>query len=430
MTEALGEWEHSDVMADPPKTIWDRDNPRLQRYWDSTSIRALLACPYRYYLSHVEGWQTLGQRVDLEFGRIAGEGLEAFYKAIIEDGKTHDDAVRDALRVVLNASWDEAGDRPLLGSYQKVWCCLGAVPYKNPKGNKAKCPWAFKGKFWSAPAPEQCSCGSPTRTWDQWLPDNPVKDRYQLVRLIVWYAEEVKAGHLQPISWSEGDGHPHRALVEVPWHLPLFQQDGRTYYLCGWFDAVKSLGGLAPEGGAFVTDYKTTKHTINPDFFLPYSVDIQVSMYDLSASVLFRDVLPYQGVAIEGIQTLKDGVRFGFQEFRIADERRAELTQDLQIWLKQAIEYARVGYWPQNRASCYLCQFKKVCALPREDHPNELAQRFTRMRWNPLTRQQENYDGKQGDSKDQGGHLHQGNPGTVGNSLDGSVSPGTLEDIS
>ncbi len=379
-----------EITSERPTTVWDKDNPNLQVYWDSTAARNLLACPYKYYLNNIQGWQTQGDRTHVEFGRIAGEGLECFYKAIVEEGLSHDDATEKALHTVLTLSWDVDRGVPRLGSYETVWACEGSTKYKNAKGNAAKCPWAFKGKFWGAPAPSICgTCGSSIKTWDQWLPDNPVKDRYQLARLIVWYAEEVKEGNLQPLSWQEIENGPHRALVEVPWTLPLFVDGGKTYYLCGWFDAIKSLGGVAAE--AFITDYKTTKHTLGPSFFKPFAPDIQINIYDLAGASLLRDALPYRGVAVEGIQTLQGGVRFAFQTFHKTDEQRRELVKELTTWLKQAIEYARAGYWPQNRASCYLCQFKEVCSAPRADHPNLLAQKFHRTRWNPLTRQQEEY---------------------------------------
>jgi hypothetical protein len=384
-------------MSERPTTVWDDENPSLQRYWDSTAFRNLLACPYRYYLNNIRGWQTIGQKIDLEFGRIAGEGLETLYKGIIEDNLSHEQALRAALRRVLELSWDADAQGPRLGSYERVWACGGEALYKNEKGNRAKCPYAFKGKFWAAPGPETCgTCGSPCKTWDQWMAINPVKDRYQLVRLIVWYAEEVKNGYLKPLSWQEIENGPHRALVEVPWTLPLFQQDGKVFYLCGWFDAVKALGSLESE--AFVTDYKTTKHTLGRSFFAPFAPDIQVSIYDLAGAELFRDVLPYRGVAIEGIQTLVGGVRFANQQFRKTDEQRAALVQELQVWIRQAIEYARAGYWPKNRASCYLCQFKEICATPDSSHETLLAAKFARARWNPLLRQQEPVDARPGPS--------------------------------
>lgn len=358
-------------------------NPNLQRVWDSTSLRDFLACPQRYKYAKIDGWQTPGQKIDVDFGRIAGDGLETFYRGIIEDGLTHDEATRRAVRRVLELSWDNTNGTPLLGSYEQVWRCTGVTKYRNPKGNAAKCPFSHKGKFWAAPGPEICgACGSPTETSDKWLPENPAKDRYQLVRLIVWYSEEVKGGYLKPIRYQHADG-THQALVEVPWTLPLNEE----FSLCGWFDAVKVIGGLANE--AYVTDYKTTKHTLGPGFFAPFAPDIQVSIYDLAGSMLFRDNLPYSGVAIEGIQTLLDGVRFDFRPFRKTPEQRAEFVKELGWWLATAREYAQEGYWPMNRASCHLCPFKEVCASPEKDRPRLLAERFEKSFWNPLTRQRE-----------------------------------------
>jgi len=329
----------------------------------------------------------VAQRVDLEFGRIAGDGLETFYRGIIEEGLGHDEALRAAVKRVLTLSWDAAQGRPLLGSYESVWRCTGTTKFKNAKGNAAKCPFSHKGKFYMAPGPAFCSCGSLTETTEKWLPDNPVKDRYQLVRLIIWYAEEVKNGYLKPLSWKETENHPHKALVEVPWVLPIYRNGGRMFYLCGWFDAVKSLGSVNNE--AFITDYKTTKNTLGAGYFAPFAPDLQVSVYDLAGAKLLRGPLPYRGVAIEGIQVLQGGVRFGFMPFYKTDEQREELVKELQLYLAMAVQFAESGYWPMNRASCHLCQFKGVCAASPEHRPAILAQNFTRSWWNPLTRQRQ-----------------------------------------
>lgn len=406
-------------MTERPTTVWDADNPRLQRYWDSTALRSLLACPYRYYLSNVEGWQTTGQMIDADFGRIAGEGLEVFYKGIIEKGLDHDTALRHALRTVLQESWDDTCDKPRLGNYEAVWHCKGTEKFKNAKGNAAKCPFSHKGKYWAAPGPAYCGqCGSECETWQQWLPANPAKDRYQLVRLIVWYSEEVKEGYLKPVSFQDTPDSPHRALVEVPWTLPIGRIGGKDFYLCGWFDAVKAVGGAATE--AYVTDYKTTKNTLGPQFFAPFAPDIQVSVYDLAGSQLFKEVLPFEGVAIEGISVTQSGVQFGFQVFRKTPEQRAELVKELQTYLTMALQYAEHGYWPMNRASCFLCQFKKVCATTPADRGRVLEANFERSRWNPLLRRRESVTGNSATADEAATTIVAGDSGTQ--AADGSVA--------
>jgi len=366
--------------------------PNLQVYWDSSSLRPLMQCPRRYQRGVLQGWRPRATgAVDAEFGRIAGEGMELFFKQIIEEGATHDEAVRAALSHVLVASWDREAETPRFGSYEKVWHCLGTSKFKNEKGNAAKCPFSHKGKLFPAPGPETCGkCGSETESTSVWVPINPVKDRAQLARLIVWFAEEVKEGHFKPVGYYGGDLKKPKALVEVPWSLPFVTIDGVQLHLCGWFDGVKSFadpGVDVLKDEVFITDYKTTKHTLGPGYFAQYSPDIQVDLYDFAAEHVLPSTLPYQGVVIEAIQCVTDGVRFGLRVFRKTPEQRAEFGKELMLWLTMAVQYAKMGFWPRNRAACFLCPFKAVCSAPEGPEQEAILERdFVRKPWNPMTR--------------------------------------------
>lgn len=380
-------------VSSPGDGLFSAINPTFQQYWDPTSTRVLMECPEKYNLRHIQGWHAPGESVHLEFGRAAGEGLEEFHRAIIEEGADHETALRRGMRRALESTWKDG--RPTLGTFEDVWRCTGVVKYTNPKGNAAKCPYSHKGKLFPAPGPDVCSCGSPTAASREWFPTLPGKDRLALMRLLVWYGEEIKGGALQPVSITHTHVNPvdgvhmgdqHIALVEVPFKVPFISTpDGEQVYLTGWFDAVKRLGDEV-----LVTDYKTTKKPLGAMYFSQYAPNPQVDIYDLVADTFLKAKgLPYAGVVIEAIQTLVNGVRFGFRVYKNGPENRAELTRELSYYISMAWQYAKGGWWPKNRSHCAMCEFKGVCSAAPASRPHILAGNFKRYRWNPLTRQQE-----------------------------------------
>jgi hypothetical protein len=348
--------------------------------WDATSLKDLMSCAELYNLKHNQGWHARGASVHLQFGHAAGAALERFHRGIIEQGEDHDTALRGAIRTALEETWVDG--KPTLGSYEHVWRCLGTTKFKNPKGNAAKCPWSHKGKFFPAPGPGVCgSCGSETAESYKWFPTLAGKDRLALVRLLVWYGEEIKNGALKPMS-MEVNGK-HHAMVEVYFTEPFMVINGVQISLCGWFDSIKALGEEV-----LVTDYKTTKNDLGTRYFSQYSPNIQVDLYDLIAAATVKG-MKYSGVVIEAVQTLASGVRFGWRIFQGSDDRRRELLKELQFWITSAYNYAVSGFYPRNRSHCAMCEFKKVCAAEPQSRPHILAEQFDRYRWNPQTRKQE-----------------------------------------
>ncbi len=342
----------------------------------------LAECPQLYKYQMVDGWHAKGASVHLVFGHAAGAALEALFRAIIEEKLDHEAALRRAMRVALEETWKDG--KPTLGSYEEVWRCLGTAKFKNAKGNAAKCPFSHKGKLFPAPGPEVCgSCGSPTESMTKWFPTLPGKDRLQLMRLLVWYGEELKNGALKPVSIETPEGQV--ALVEMPFRIPFMPVEGQQTFICGWFDAVKQFGDEV-----LVTDYKTTKNALGAHYFAQYAPNMQVDLYDLAASVLLpQKGLAYNGVVIEAIQVMKDGVRFGFRAFRGDQATRSELMTELQYYILSAYQFALRGYWPKNRAHCAMCAFKPVCSATPDARPHVLEGNYERYRWNPLKRVQE-----------------------------------------
>ena len=352
-------------------SMWHPDIPKLQLYWDATSLKALMTCPRKYQYEIVEGYR--GSKIDLEFGRIYASAVERYKKAILA-GVDWAEAQRSAVRYALDETCIDGvwfG-----GEYAVHWRCTGAEPYRNLKGNRAKCPLSHKGKWiWGEPPVVCGTCGSPTERANRWMSEKPEKDRFALVRLVSWYCEENAGdGGVSPITL--GEGIPAVELsFKVP--LPIDAPGGYTYVACGHID------NLVTDGlSNYVADDKTTKMTLGKSYWKTFNPDVQVEWYDLCGTALYP-ALDLQGVMIEAAQTMVTGARFGKTIIRRTDETREAMLRDVEIYLRQAESYAREGYWPQNRAACWRCPFQSVCAELPAYRQAALDADFTVSRWDP-----------------------------------------------
>lgn len=351
--------------------------PKLQIAWDATSLKSLMTCPRQYQYGIIEGWRPNGESVDLEFGRFFASSAETYKKARINGSDKHE-ATLAALRYVLGASWSETG--PWGGSYQQLWRCTGSEPYRNAKGNRAKCPWSHTGVWLPDPDPTTCGhCGSPTEHKRTWVPDSKVKNRSTLVSLVIGYCDaQAETRDDGAVPYAFPDGTP---AVELSFRMPLpwIAGDGvSTYLLVGHLDSIMEFGNER-----FISDNKTTKKPLNRLYYSQYSPNIQMDTYDLAGATLFREA-NIRGILIEGAQTLAAGNKYGIGVVYGSDPRREEYLHDLRYWLNQAEHYAREDYWPMNRASCYLCPFKGVCSKDPRERAAYLERDFHKAPWNPL----------------------------------------------
>ena len=365
-------------MTDTPSKF-SAHNPKLQVGWDSTSLSDIMFCPRSYYYKQIENWDTPGN--DLEFGIHAANAFETYQKERIL-GATKDEAQLTALRQVLADTWNNG--EPYGGYWESQWHCTGTEPYKNAKGNRAKCPYAHKGVWFPEPVPgETCGeCGSPTETSLNYVPVTPTKNRITLVRMLVWYIEE------QPEDLDDGlrpyvfpDGTP---AVELSWQIPLPWQtpDGESYILAGHFDYIGTFGDEA-----FIVDNKTTTKTLASGargLWSNYEPHPQIDTYDLVGTILYPD-LDIQGVMLDAAQTMVSGARFGRHPYYKTEAQREEHWRTIEFWIKQAERFAQDDYWPMNKRNCWLCPFKTVCSRDPADRERVLSENFVkREEWNPL----------------------------------------------
>src|SRR5712664_2260577 len=135
----------------------------LQIAWDSTSMGALKKCPRFYQLSIIEGWAPRQESVHLRFGILYHSALEKYHRART-DGMDYETAVRLTVRWVMCETWNHELNRP-------------------------------------------------------WSTEDPNKNRYTLVRSIVWYLEKCKdyeAFSRRPLLFSI---HPRQPIL----HLHLWR---------------------------------------------------------------------------------------------------------------------------------------------------------------------------------------------------------------
>lgn len=298
--------------------------PGLQIAWDSTSLGLLKTCPRKYQLSLLDGWQTKGGALPLTFGIHYHKALEIYDKAKAL-GASHEEAVKDAVRTALTIS----GIR------------------------------------------------TPDDVWQAWLTDCTKRNRFTLVRALVWYLEQFKDDPAKTVILADG-----RPAVELSFklELPLESPEDGAYLLCGHLDRVVEYGD-----NTWVMDRKTTGQTISEYYFKQYNPDNQMSLYTFAANI----ILPRSasGVIIDAIQ-----LAVGFNRFQRSMINRTqgvleEWYKDLEYWIRMAEQFAINGYWPMNDTSCSKyggCHFQEICSKDPGVREMYLKSDFVKREWDPL----------------------------------------------
>lgn len=305
--------------------------PAFQTYWDSTSLGWLKTCPTAYHYQMILGWEPRSRSIHLTFGSLYASSLERYAYARAS-GTSHDDATVAMVRYALEAS----GERDEDGAWR---------------------PWTP-----SAP----CD-GSPPD------PDANIKNRYTLVRSLVWNVESRVDSHFSTLILANG-----KPAVELTFNFPAFELAGEVISLTGHLDEVVT----EPEGDLWVVDDKTTKNALDASYFSRYTPDNQMSQYSFAGKVILDR--PIRGVLVRAAQ-----IGVNFTRFRMAQIPRPQAVldewfADAQYWIGQARKFALDGRWPLNDKACFLCAFKKVCAVSPSHRPAHLAADFVKRSWNPL----------------------------------------------
>lgn len=344
-----------------------KDNPsfegNLQLVWDTGSTGAIKKCPRYYELSVLEGWVPKSESVHLFFGHVVHSTFEEYEKAKV-DGDDHDAALRRALRHALSRT----------GEYKKVAQCLKCGMIRDAIEELPK----EKLVCWNC---NHSAFRNYERKFVPWTTDDKNKNRWTLIRTIIWYLDYYKDGVEETVIME--DGTP---AVEVWFRFPLEMTSpgGQQYILSGHIDKIVRYDGVLR-----FRDLKTSKNTIASNYFEKYSPDNQMSQYTLGGRIAFDE--PLAGGIIDAAQVAVDFTKFqrGF-----VDRSKAQMEEwllDIQYWIKMAEQFVEQDYWPMNDTACHHyggCDFKGICNKDPSIRKQFLTTHFKRKTWNPLEKRE------------------------------------------
>lgn len=299
-------------------TAFSLELPTLQLAWDSVSIGALKTCPRYYQYTIVEGWQPKRKSVHLDFGIWFHSARERYYHAKAE-GKTHDEAVKVAVKYVLSATWNRVLGKP-------------------------------------------------------WFSDDPNKNRFTLVRTVVWYLDHWKDDPLETVILANG-----KPAVELSFRFETHYEalTGEMFWLSGHLDRIAKMNDLV-----YLSDLKSTKHTLDQNYFSQFSPDNQMSLYPFAAKVVFNQQV--QGMIVDAAQVAVSFSRFTRGPVLRSDAQLEEWYQGFGHYLKHAEDYAVAKFWPQNDKACFRCDFRDICSKSPQSREIWLKAGFVKRMWDPL----------------------------------------------
>jgi PD-(D/E)XK nuclease superfamily len=316
--------------------MWPENNafsPKLhtlQLFWDSTSLGALKKCPRYYELTMVQGWTSRERKVDLEFGIHLHAARERYYHARAR-GELHEAGVDAALQHALTATWDSKLQRPWQGdSYKNRYTLAQAIV-------------------------DYC---------DKWEHD-PLVTVIQQNKL-----PAVEVSFRFPLGFGPTGSLPYDAQSDSG-------GESEEFWLCGHLDRVVEF-----QSRLWISDLKSTRHTIDPHYFAQFSPDNQFNVYSLAGQFVLQSKIA--GIIVDAVQVLAtQPPRFGRALIERTEAQLAEFVRGLHVLLRQAEYYARHNFWPQNEKACFRCEFRAVCSKSPSVRERWLQADFVKRVWNP-----------------------------------------------
>jgi hypothetical protein len=304
------------------------DIPNLQIAWDSTSLGTFKECAYKYYLTMVLGRVTHGDNVHLTFGAHYHKALEIYdhHKSM---GSDHDTATLAAVKY-----------------------CYEATVVRLPGGG-----------------------------WRPWNSEDSNKNRFTLMRTVVWYLEQFAEDPLETIQLPQPDG-TFKPAVELSFRYEsnIPSPDGGNFWICGHIDRLVRM-----DDEVRFLDRKTSKNTLGPDTFAKFSPDNQMSLYDFSGPIIWKGDV--KGGIIDAAQVAVTFSKFQRGFLRRTPGQREEWYKATHYWLTQAGEAAVNNYWPMNDKSCGNyggCPFRPLCAKGPETRQAWINGLTKPRIWDPL----------------------------------------------
>lgn len=298
--------------------------PNLQIAWDSTSLGTFKECPRKYFYTMILGRTSHAENVHLVFGAHYHAALER-YDHGRSAGMDHEAALHVAVRY-----------------------CYEATVKRLPGG-----------KF------------------VPWNSDDKNKNRWTLMRSVVWYLEQFKNDPLRTIQLDNG-----KPAVELSFRYEtnFSAPDGQPFVICGHIDRLVEYSG-----SIYFLDRKTSKNAIGEDFFKKFSPDNQMSLYDFSGNVIWKEGV--KGGILDAAQVMVTFSRYQRGFLRRTPKQREEWYQDAAWWINLAADCAVENNWPMNDKSCGNyggCPFREICAKGPETRMQWLNGMTVERKWDPL----------------------------------------------
>jgi len=221
-------------------------------------------------------------------------------------------------------------------------------------------------------------------TWDfeinkPKLVEHDYKNRSNLLRTVVWYLEQFHDEELKTLILANG-----KPAVELSFKVELdivSKTTGENFILCGHFDRMVEYYN----SHFYILDRKTTKSTLNEDYFNKFKPDNQFTLYAFAGKIVYKT--PIKGVICDAAQVGKTFSRFERKEINMPDSFLLEFYEDLKYWLHLLEYYAVNNYWPKNEKSCggyFGCPYRGICSMAPSDREPFLVGTFKTREWNPL----------------------------------------------
>jgi hypothetical protein len=316
--------------------------PGLQLIWDSTSYREFQTCPWKYYLTIIQGIVPRFRNINLTFG-IAWHTAQERYYTLLAAGASKESALEDTIAETYFRQLRTESEWTLSfwGHHEE------SIPFDQEKPKPEKTPRTLLRAFI---AYHSHYSSDPLHTVI--MPSGKPAVEYSFCAPIP----------STPFSWA---GHLDRVVAETP------------------LDLSKPL--TSPPPAVYNIDYKTTSSALNGFYFDQYSPDIQMSGYALGTQVALP--IPAKGVYVDAIQLLPLGQRF--QRFPIprSSSHLEEFLTGFLSDMKEAERYAEEQNWPMRFTSCRGpygdCIFRQVCASAPHMRLQKLKAFFDQRIWDP-----------------------------------------------
>jgi PD-(D/E)XK nuclease superfamily len=286
------------------------DTDGYQVYWDATALAAFRECEKKYEYSILRGLRSKDESVHLTFGKFYTEALESYYYRVTV-GDSHESALADVVLLTL-----------------------------------------VKSK--------------------EWYSDHPSKNRFCLVRTIIFYLEEFEHDPAETVILSTGV-----PAVEVPFSFRLNDR----IVLTGRLDRIVRLNGEV-----FISDHKTTGTSPGPHYFAQWSPNPQMSLYSIAGQIILGS--PIAGVILNVAHVGAGFSRFHRGMIYRSKEQNEEWLEDLEYWLDAATRAVQRKHWKMNDTSCHKysgCQFRGLCSRAPSVREIFINTDFEVRPWNSLT---------------------------------------------